>query len=133
MKHYIIAALVIAIPSIAVAADFNHDRYTRSRDGHKIIRIDVGGQSATVDELIERVRYLEQAVYDLQNKCYDMPQVIAVPEEPQVVWTCSVKAMGDAYYGQGRSRGLAEKDAMEKCAAARGNSFFCRMAECTNQ
>lgn len=133
MKYYVIAALVFAIPSLAFADNFNHDRYTTSRNGHKIIRIDVGNQNATVDELVQRVRYLEQAVYDLQNKCYDMPQIVAIPEEPQVIWACNVKAMGDVYYGQGRTRGLAEQHAMEKCAQARGNSFFCRMAECTNQ
>ncbi|MEK6554597.1 MAG: hypothetical protein AABZ31_05110 [Bdellovibrionota bacterium] len=84
-----------------------------------------------------RIWELERAVWQLQQRVFELEAdkkngtVIAapVPETPDA-WACTITAMGDQYVGTGGSKAVATARAVEKCTAARKDSFFCKDAKC---
>ncbi|MEI8011828.1 MAG: hypothetical protein WCI27_05020 [Candidatus Omnitrophota bacterium] len=74
------------------------------------------------------------AVSDLQYQCYVVLQEKGErsgKEKHQPQWTFQVSRMGVPFYGQGKTRGAAEKDAMDQCKER--DAFFCRVEKCSNE
>ena len=85
----------------------------------------------TLEELSRRVTALEQAVKALQETCGKDRAVVKTRTErvpPGDVWTCRVTGRKKTFYGSGRSKGLAERDAMEQCQPEGG---VCEVKECS--
>lgn len=96
------------------------------RDGRSIVRIEVGDDRDDRDTLM-RVRRLEQAVRDLQDKVYEL-QTNSAPRT-QTVYVCS----GDIFHvgfvmGKATSRTEAKAIALRQCQT-KGGGIFCKESE----
>lgn len=99
------------------------------KDGRKVFRIEVGSESDDPKDLKQRVRDLERAVRELQEQCYP----VLIQKEPTVHWTCRVGAWGKKYYGEGETKGTAEREAMEACQRKGNNGMHCMLDECFSE
>lgn len=105
-------AILLASPVKAVAEDTIFQ-----------IRMGTDYKSYNNDELRRRVWELEKAVSQLQARVYDLeatpapaPVVIAAPP-PQKPWTCRVSAFGRTFVKTLPTRGEAEAQVLQECAA----------------
>lgn len=90
-------------------------------------------ESTTVADLTRRVRVLEQAVTQLQQQCGSNCTSVSINTPATTttgeIWTCKVAGRKDVFYGEGQTRGSAEKAAMEECYSF---DSFCKVEECSN-
>ncbi|WPU64733.1 hypothetical protein [Peredibacter starrii] len=95
------------------------------RDGRSIVRIEVGDDRDDRDTLM-RVRRLEQAVRDLQDKVYELQANSAPRTRIVTTHVCSVTTNFDGtFVGKASTRVEAEALARQKCQNQ-------RVAFCTN-
>jgi len=96
-----------------------------------IVFLIVSGVEARAESLERRVDDLERAVARLQERCSSGHERDWEESETEsVIWTCTVRGHKETFYGNGKTRGLAEREAMEACKAA---SDICRVKECSDE
>lgn len=96
-----------------------------------IFRIQIGReQSADNAELSRRVFYLERAVWQMQQRVYNL-EASNRPVQADS-WLCTITAMGDSFTGTGGSKAVATERAIQQCKNKRGDGFFCTDAKCSN-
>lgn len=130
-------ALLLAVGTLmgamtqANARDDRDDRDDRTRggsgrlhDGPSIIRIEVGDDRDDRD-MLRRLRRLEQAVRELQNKVYQLEEGPRL----ETITTCRVKffSVGNVE-AEGRSLGEAQMNTLNECKR-RGGGIFCKLDE----
>ena len=87
--------------------------------------------NAIIADLINRVRILENAVAELQQQCNRQQSFVV--QKTGETWTCKVTGRRELFFGKGHTRGLAEKDAMEKCYQKQNSDNLCQLKECSNR
>lgn len=134
MKKRLIIFLGLGIATAACSALAATQVTITEPDGTaKTTTVIVGPTYGTTEEMIYRIRTLEQAVSELQQKCQLSQSGATVNTTAIKTWSCKVMTRKEFIYGSGVSRGTAEQDAMEKCYRAQGDGAFCKLEECTNQ
>ncbi|MBY0370160.1 hypothetical protein K2X33_05700 [bacterium] len=124
MKYLSTALLFIVLATPGVVAD---DVYR--------IEISPEGRDSSAREMNRRIRQLERAVSQLQQRVFDLettPSVtIQAPAKKEKSWICTVKAMGETYTGTGTTKAIAAEKSLEKCSKGRGgDTFFCKDPKC---
>jgi len=95
-----------------------------------VMLLAVRAAEARDGSLEDRVRRLERAVERLEDRCGERGDDRIVVEPESEIWTCVVSGGKEKFYGNGETRGLAEKDAMEQCQKT---SNICRLKQCSNE
>lgn len=108
---------------------------TASAFSSDIIKIEIGkkGGSYSKKELERRIYRLEQAVWQLQQRVFNLEttSTTTTTPNPGIEWLCKISAMGEFYTGIGGSKAVATHRAVENCKAARsGDGFFCKDVKC---
>lgn len=136
MKKIISLVLVLSVVLSSLSAfaqarrdDRRDDRQGQGtvvlRDGRSIVRIEVGDDRDDRDTLM-RVRRLEQAVRDLQDKVYELQTNSAPRTRTVTTHVCSITTNFDGtFVGKASSRVEAEALARQKCQNQ-------RVSFCTN-
>ena len=103
-----------------------------------IIRIELGSEydsTASNRDLVRRIRRLERAVRQLQNRVFDLEAdgYRADATDSSKQFSCILKTSFDgSYYGYGTSRGKAMEEAPNKCVSKNGQ-FSCNKAPTCTQ
>ncbi len=132
MKPVIFACATVLL--IAAAAVYSEDSLT-AKIQDNIFRISVGPRetsSTSMRDLQERVWALERAVYQLQNRVYDLTDQlndsrrIRLPSLPVKTYSCYITTPFDGTFtGTGSSIGEAKGKALKACSVKNKSSIFC--------
>lgn len=123
MKKLIVLGLLALMGLSTAFAQRDLDGRVRTRDGHSIIRITVGDSRSDRD-LVNRVRRLEQAVMDLQDRIYDLEANDRPITRAVNVYVCSMTTSFDGtFVGKASTKIEAEAITRSKCTQAR--AAFC--------
>ena len=127
MKKFLAVIILCAVGPFAQADDI--DGSIVLRDGSKTVRISVGDHVTNSVGTSKRIRRLERAVRDLQDRVYELEG-----DEQRVVatWICKVEGLKGTFYGEDVTRGRAERQAQESCQK-RFHSMHCKFQSCTNE
>lgn len=133
MKKIISLVLVLSVVLSSLSAFAQSRRGNRDdrgtvvlRDGRSIVRIEVGDDRDDRDMLM-RVRRLEQAVRDLQDKVYEL-QTSNIPRT-QTIYVCSANVFSvGVVIGKATTKIEAKAAAIKQCQA-KGGSIFCNEEE----
>lgn len=105
--------------------------FSFSSQAERVIKIEIGKdyKNYSKEELRQRVWMLEKAVYQLQNRVFQLEAGNSSKSD----WICKITAMGETYTGIGGSRAVAEANAFENCKRGqKGSGFFCKDSKCNN-
>ena len=119
MKKFLIPAILLALflSGSILAEEFNGS----IKLGKNVIRIDVGDSDRN---LSMRVRRLERAVRQLQDRVFELENDSPISDDPR--WTCVLKNdWNRTYIGKSMTKVGAKADAMQKCGRVETSSFNC--------
>ncbi len=123
---YVVVGLCVVYATTALASDAQK---LKLKNGREVEKIEEGMDVRSNADLNHRVRKLERAVWELQQQCYDLD----VEPAPVIQWTCKVQGLGyKMFYGEGSSKGSAEREAMEACQK-QGHEMFCSLQSCSSE
>lgn len=128
-KLIVLGLLALTALSTAYAQRVDADGRFRTRDGQSIIRISVGDSRSDRD-LANRVRRLEQAVMDMQNRIYDLEASDTPRTRPVDIFVCSLKTSFDGTF-IGKANTKTEAEAITRNNCERGGGSFCSSARVT--
>ena len=91
--------------------------------------------SAIIEQLLVRIKFLEERVAELEKNCANDSKDHRKKADRNTGprWTCKVISRKETFYGEGDTRGLAEKNAMKRCQVAQGAGYFCKLKDCSNE
>ena len=103
--------------------------YAKETDRYKI---ETGSNYGSRSDMIRRIQHLEQEVRELKRHCYDSSYEPSDAQKTDKRWTCKVKNQTKFFYGEGYTKGSAQRQAMESCQAL-NNPLFCHEEECISE
>ena len=83
-------------------------------------------------DMIRRIQRLEHKVWELQQHCGAGVYIESDAEKSNTRWTCKVKNQSKLFFGEGYTKGSAQREAMEACQV-KNNPLFCREVNCESE